>query len=307
MTARPSFLDRLARGPVVFDGAMTTMLRAAGWPADRPVELATVEAPDRVRSIHDGYRQAGAEVLTANTFGAHGLRLEVLALADRVEELCAAAIGLARERAGDDGYVAASIGPPGEPIFPLGDTSYRVAVAAYRRQLAACRAAGADLFVLETFTDLLEVQAALTAAREAGAAPVAVSMTLEPDRLAAGLVSPEALADVAAALGAALVGLNCMPPPQTAAALERLVGRARLPVFAQPSAGPPSAEGGFPLGPDDFAAWAPALARLAPAGLGGCCGTTPAHLDAVVRALAAPAPRSAGRSRSGPSRPPPTG
>jgi len=283
---RPAFRERLARGGVRFDGAMTTMLRAAGWPADRPVELANVEAPALVRGVHEAYRRAGAEVLTANSFGAHGLRLEVLQLADRVEALCAAAIGLARDAAGEDGWVAASIGPPGEPIFALGDTSYRVAVAAYRRQLAACRAAGADLYVLETFTDLLEVQAAMTAAREADAEPLAVSMRLEPDRLAAGFVSPEALAEVAAALGAELVGLNCMPPPQTAGLLERLAVRARVPVFAQPAAGAPAAEGGYPLGPEEFAEWAPALARLAPAGLGGCCGTTPAHLRALGRRLA---------------------
>ena len=266
---------------------MTTMLRASGWPSDRPVELANVEAPALVRSIHQAYRRAGAEVLTANSFGAHGLRLEILALADRVEELCAAAIRLARESAGVDGYVAASIGPPGEPIYGLGDKSYRVAVAAYRRQLVACRAAGADLFLLETFTDLLELQAALTAAHQAGATPVAVSMRLEPDRLTAGLVSPEALAEVAIALGAALVGVNCMPPPQAAAAIERLRSRARLPIFAQPSAGPPSAEGGYPLAPDDVAEWAPVLGRLGLVGIGGCCGTTPAHVEALARALSA--------------------
>jgi 5-methyltetrahydrofolate--homocysteine methyltransferase len=196
--------------------------------------------------------------------------------------------GGGRAGAGEGAYVAVSIGPPGEPIFPLGDQSYRVAVAAYRRQLAACRAAGADLFVLETFTDLLEVQAALAAAREAGAAPLAVSMALQPERLAAGLVSAGALAEVAPALGADLVGLNCMPPPQTAGALEGLVARARIPVFVQPSAGPPSPEGGYPLGPEEFAEWAPALARLGLAGLGGCCGTTPDHVKAmaaVIRAI----------------------
>jgi 5-methyltetrahydrofolate--homocysteine methyltransferase len=282
---RVSFLERLARGFVVFDGAMSTMLRAAGWPADRPVELASVEAPALVRGIHDTYRRAGAEVLTANTFGAHGLRLDALPLADRVEELCAAAVALARASAGDAAHVAVSIGPPGEPIFPLGDKSFRVAVAAYRRQLAACRAAGADLFVLETFTDLLEVQAALAAAREAEAAPVVVSMALQPERLAAGLVSAAALAEVAAALGADAVGLNCMPPPQTAAALEALVARARLPVVARPSAGSPSPEGGYPLGPEEFAAWAPALTRLGVAGLGGCCGTTPDHVTALAAAM----------------------
>jgi 5-methyltetrahydrofolate--homocysteine methyltransferase len=284
-TGRGPFLEALARRPVVFDGAMTTMLRAAGWPADRPVELASVEAPALVQGIHDAYRRAGTDVLTANTFGAHGLRLEALKLADRVEELCAAAVALARASAGDGAWVAVSIGPPGEPVFPLGDKSYRVAIAAYRRQLEACRAAGADLFVLETFTDLLEVQAALTAAREAGAAPVVVSMQLQPERLAAGLVSVEALAEVAAALGAGAVGLNCMPPPQTAAALEGLMARARIPVVVQPSAGPPSPEGGYPLGPEDFATWTPALARLGVAGLGGCCGTTPGHVAAVAAAL----------------------
>lgn len=277
-------LTRLAAGGLLFDGAMATMLRAAGWAAERPVELASVEAPERVRRVHQAYRRAGAEVLTANTFGAHGLRVDVLELADRVEELCGAAVALAREVAGPDGYVAASIGPPGEPIYPLGDKSFRMAVAGYRRHLAACRAAGVDLFVLESFPDLLELQAALTAAREVGAGPIAASMALRPDRLAAGLVSPEAAVEVAQALGADAVGLNCMPPPQTAVALERLLGRARVPVLAQPSAGLPSPEGGYPVGPDDFAAWARRLAGLGARGLGGCCGTTPAHIESLARA-----------------------
>jgi 5-methyltetrahydrofolate--homocysteine methyltransferase len=265
---------------------MATMLRASGWPADRPVELANVEAPGLVREIHMAYRHAGAEVLTANTFGAHGLRLEALALADRVEVLCAAGVALAREVAGADGRVAASVGPPGEPIFPLGDKSYRNAVLAYRRQIAACRHAGVDLFVLESFRDLLETQAALTAALEEGAAPVAVSMNLTPDRLAAGLVSPEAALQVAQALGAALVGLNCMPPPQTAHMLERMRSRARVPLLAQPSAGTPSDDqGGYPVSPEDFGAWARRLVGLGVRGVGGCCGTTPAHVAALVRAL----------------------
>lgn len=278
----------LGGDPILFDGAMATRLRAVGWPADRPVELANVEAPGLVRQIHVAYRRAGARVLTANTFGAHGFRLEALALADRVEELCEAGIALAREAAGADGYVAASIGPPGEPIFPLADQSYRNAVLAYRRQIAACRRVGVDLFILESFTDLLEVQAALTAAREEGAAPVAVSMKLEPDRLAAGLVSPEAAVEVAQALGADLVGVNCMPPPQSASALERMRPRARIPLFAQPSAGSPSDdEGGYPVGPEDFAEWTRRLAVLGVSGVGGCCGTTPAHVAALGRGLAA--------------------
>jgi 5-methyltetrahydrofolate--homocysteine methyltransferase len=262
---------------------MATMLRTAGWPVERPVELASLEAPDLVRGVHHAYRQAGADVLTANTFGAHGLSVHALALADRVEAVCRAAVALAREVAGPEGYVAASIGPPGEPIYPLGDKSFRMAVAGYRRHLAACRAAGVDLFVLESFPDLLELQAALTAAREAEARPVAASMALRADRLDAGLVSAEAAVEVAQALGADAVGLNCMPPPQTAAALERLVSRARVPLFVQPSAGPPSPEGGYPVGPDDFAEWAARLAALGARGLGGCCGTTPAHIEALPR------------------------
>jgi 5-methyltetrahydrofolate--homocysteine methyltransferase len=277
---------------VVFDGAMATLLRAAGWPAGRPVELAGLEAPALVRRLHHAYRRAGAEVLTAVTTGAHGLRSDAPGLADRVEEVCRAAIALAREAAGSDGWVAASIGPPAEPVHPLGDRSFRAAVAAYRRQLAACRAAGPDLFVLESFPDLLELQAALAAAHEAGASPLAVSMALRADRLAAGLVSPEAAAEVAQALGADLVGLNCMPASETATVLERLVARARVPVLVQPSAGAGSAEAGSP--DDGASAWARQLAGLGVGAVGGCCGTTPAHIDALSRRSVPGRPRSAG-------------
>jgi 5-methyltetrahydrofolate--homocysteine methyltransferase len=281
--ARVPLLARLDQGPVAFDGAMRTMLGAAGWPPDRPVELASVEASEVVRGVHEAYRRAGALVMTANTSGAHGLNLRALPLADRVEELCRAAIALARGVAGAEGYVAASIGPPGEPIWPLGDKSFREAVAAYRRQFAACREAGVDLFLLESFTDLLEVQAALAAARQEEARPVAVGMRFDPDRLAAGLVSPEAAVEVAQALGAGLVGVNCMPPPQVAAMIERIAVRARIPVFALPSGGAPSAEGRYPLTPGDFADWGRRLAALGAVGLGGCCGTTPLHIEALAR------------------------
>jgi 5-methyltetrahydrofolate--homocysteine methyltransferase len=293
------FLARLARGLVVFDGALATELRAAGWPAERPVELASLEAPALLRRVHEAYRRAGAEVLTANTTGAHGLRADGSRLADRGQEACRVAVALAREVAGPDGWVAASIGPPGQPVHALGDGSYRVAVAAYRRQLAACRAAGVDLFVLESFPDLLELQAALTAAREEGAAPLAVSMALRPDRLAAGLVSPEAAVEVAQALGADLVGLNCMPPSQTATLLARFVGRARVPVFVQPAASLPSPAAG--PAPGDVAEWARRLAGLGVGAVGGCCGTTPAHIEALAGGTAR-AKRRSGDGRPGPPR-----
>jgi 5-methyltetrahydrofolate--homocysteine methyltransferase len=258
---------------------MATALRAAGWPAERPVELASVEAPHLVGAIHAAYVHAGAEVVTANTFGAHDLRLEVLALAHRVEELCAAAVRLAREAAGPDRYVAASIGPPGAPLVPLGERSFQAAVLAYRRQLLACQAAGADLFVCESFTDLLDVQAALAAAQEADVRPVAMSMALRPDRLVQGLVSPAACVEVAQALGAALVGVNCVPPDETVRLVEAMIPRARVPLLAQPA-------GCGLAGPAGAAAWAGRLAGLGVRGLGGCCGTTPADIAAIARALA---------------------
>jgi len=263
---------------------MGTMLYAFGYSRDEPSAMAVINAPDTVRKIHAAYRDAGAGLLTTNSFQAHRLALERVGLADRLEMINREAVTLAREAAEDRCYVVASIGPPGRRLSTLGDRSFGEAVKAYREQMAILEAAGVDGFLLETFTDLLELQAALQAARDATRLPVIASVALVGAQVEERLLTPEAAAQMAEAMGAKAVGINCMEPRETASGLSRMRGATSLPLLARPSAGLSDKNGGYPVTPAEFGRWGKELLGAGASLLGGCCGTTPAHI-AAIRAL----------------------
>jgi methionine synthase I (cobalamin-dependent) len=247
--------------------------------------MALLNAPDTVRKIHAAYRDAGAGLLTTNTFQAHRLALERVGLADRLEMINRTAVTLAREAAEDRCYVVASIGPPGRRLSTLGNRSFGEAVKAYREQMAILEAAGVDGFLLETFTDLLELQAALQAARDVTRLPVIASVALVGAQVEERLLTPEAAAQFAEAMGAKAVGINCVEPRETARALSRMQGATSLPFVARPSAGLPDTYGSYQVTPEEFSRWGRALLGAGANLLGGCCGTTPAHIAALARLL----------------------
>lgn len=273
--------DCLNRGRLLLDGATGTMLYAFGHSRHEPSAMALLTAPDTVRKIHAAYRDAGAGLLTTNTFQAHRLALERVGLADRLEMINRTAVTLAREAAEECCYVVASIGPPGRRLSTLGDRSFGEAVKAYREQIAILETAGVDGFLLETFSDLLELQAALQATRDATRLPVIASMALVGAEVEERLLTPEAAAQVAEAMGAKAVGINCMEPRKTASALSRMRTATRLSLMARPSAGLPDTNGSYPVTPEEFSRWGKALLGAGANLLGGCCGTTPAHIAAL--------------------------
>ena len=279
------FLRRVFAGEefLVFDGAMGTMLQEAGLKAGELPELLNFSHPETVTAIHRAYVEAGADVISANTFGANAHKLGDVA---SVEDVFAAAIACARKSGAR--YVAADIGPIGALLKPLGTMDFDEAYDLFAQQARAAQAAGADLFVVETMTDLLEAKAAVLACLECTELPVVATMTFGEDGCTFLGASPEICAMTLSALGVQAVGINCsLGPDALAPLLARMAPFARVPLMVQANAGLPRIEGGRTLYDIDAEAYAHAAEALLDAGatiVGGCCGTSPDYI-ARIRAL----------------------
>jgi methionine synthase / methylenetetrahydrofolate reductase(NADPH) len=297
-TTRAELLARLLdpEKVIVFDGAMGTMLYSRGVFINQCYDELNLRAPDLVREIHEEYVQAGAEVLETNSFGANRLKLASYGLESQVRELNRAAARLARDAGGDAILVAGAVGPLGVRIEPYGPTARDEARAYFREQMEGLREGGADLFILETFGDLDEIEQAIAAAREVDPAmPVIAQMTIGVDGVSPFGVKP---ADLAAALdrfGADVIGLNCSVGPQAILdAIEKMVPVTRRKLSAQPNAGMPRDVGGrsmYMASPEYMATYARHLIQAGAKVVGGCCGTTPAHTLAMAEGVRPLAPR----------------
>ena len=279
------FLRRVFSGEefLVFDGAMGTMLQEAGLKAGELPELLNFSHPETVTAIHRAYVEAGADVISANTFGANAHKLGDAA---SVEDVFAAAIACARKSGAR--YVAADIGPIGALLKPLGTMDFDEAYDLFAQQARAAQAAGADLFVVETMTDLLEAKAAVLACLECTELPVVATMTFGEDGCTFLGTSPEICAMTLSALGVQAVGINCsLGPDALAPLLARMAPFARVPLMVQANAGLPRIEDGRTLYDIDAEAYAHAAEALLDAGatiVGGCCGTSPDYI-ARIRTL----------------------
>ncbi|HBE95123.1 MAG TPA: methionine synthase, partial [Desulfovibrio sp.] len=288
----PDFRAALKDGrTLLFDGGYGTLLQSRGLPAGLSPELWGLKAPEVVAGVHRDYLEAGARVLTTNTFG--GTRFKLAGAAD-ARALNREMARLARGAAGDAAFVAGSVGPTGHFIQPLGELTFREMVAAFREQIQGLAEGGADLILGETHFDLAEARAVVIAAREACDLPVALTMTFEGPATLTGS-DPLVCLDALQNMGLDLLGTNCSAgPEQMAATVRAMLPRLSVPLLVQPNAGLPELENGktvFRLGPEQFAEQTARLADLGAKALGGCCGSTPAH----IRALAA---RLKGRSWS---------
>ncbi len=288
---------------VVFDGAMGTMLYARGVFINQCYDELSLRAPDLVRDIHTAYVKAGAEVIETNTFGANRLKLAQHGLESQVAAINSAAASIAREAAGDGLLVAGAVGPLGVRLEPFGATSKEEARALFREQMQALLDGGADCFVLETFSDLDEIEQALLAARDVNSAvPVIAQVTVGPDLRTAYGASPEDIALALSKWGADIIGLNCSVGPQTILeAVEQMAAVTTHKLSAQPNAGMPRVVGGrnmYMASPEYMATYARHLIQAGAKIVGGCCGTTPEHIKAMVEGVRPLAPRSGARSRS---------
>ena len=284
-----------AGGAVVVDGGMGTLLQERGIEAGVAGELWNVERPDDVRAIHRAYAEAGARVLTTNTFGGTRPRLDMHGLGDRVHEINAAAARLAREVAdGHDVLVAGDLGPTGELMAPLGTMEPADAQALFAEQLEGLAEGGIDLVLIETMSDLAEVEAAVAAARSVVPdLPVLATLSFDTNLRTMMGVRPGDAVRRLAEVGVTAVGANCGRGPSEMREIAAEMAQARpdgLLLVAQSNAGLPQVVGDhfeYDATPDDLAAHALELHELGIDLVGACCGSTPAHTAAISAALSA--------------------
>ena len=281
---------------VIFDGAMGTMLYARGVFINQCYDELNIRAPELVREVHDAYVRAGAEVLETNSFGANRLKLAQYGLEAQVREINRRAAEIARAAAGDSVMVAGAVGPLGARIEPFGPTSLAEARALFREQLAALREGGADLFILETFSDLGEMEQAILAARDVDPGLVVIAqMTIGTDGLTPYGASAQDVARSLDSYGADIVGLNCSVGPQIILeAIEKMAAVTDRKLSAQPNAGMPRDVGGrtmYMASPEYVASYGRHLIQAGAKVLGGCCGTTPEHIRSLVEGVRPLVPR----------------
>jgi methionine synthase I (cobalamin-dependent)/5,10-methylenetetrahydrofolate reductase len=287
------FLSRLSQSPILCDGAMGTLLYAKGIFINRSYDELNLSQPDMVRSVHQDYLHAGAEIIETNTFGANRFRLTRHSLGDKVREINLAGARLARDAAKSfDVWVAGSVGPIGIRIEPLGKTSFAEARAAFRDQIAALNEGGVDLLILETFGYVEELHQAMLAARDVNPKlPVVASVTVDEDSNCLDGSDPETFAARLADWGADVIGCNCsIGPVAMLEAIERIRAVTSLPLAAQPNAGMPrSVEGRniYLCSPEYMASYARKFVAAGVRLVGGCCGTTPEHIHVMNSALRA--------------------
>jgi len=239
--SRPDFLKYLADHIVVFDGGMGTMLYQKGVFLNRCFDELNLSAPEIVRDVHRAYLQAGADAVETNTFGANRYKLGGFGFQEKAAEINRRGAEIAREAAGDRAWVAGSVGPLGLRIEPWGPTSVEEAEEAFREQARALLEGGVDLFILETFSDLIEVRQAIRAVRSVCALPVIAQMTLEEDGNSLYGTVPEVFTRRLEEWGADVLGINCSVGPQVMLeSLERMAKVTSPPSRCNPTPASPA-------------------------------------------------------------------
>ena len=288
------FLDTFAKHNLVCDGAMGTELYAKGIFINRCFDELNLSAPSIIREIHQDYVKSGAEILETNTFGANEKRLSAFGLGEKVRAINQAAVRLAREAAGPDVFVAGAVGPLGCRLEPLGPTGFAEARAIFRRQIDVLLESGVDLLMLETFTEINELREAVFAAREAAGSgfPVIAHVSIEDDGALRDGTSTETYTGLLHEWPVAAFGLNCSSGPRIMLeTIEKMLAWTDKPLSVMPNAGLPTAVEGRNLylcSPEYMAQYARRFLQAGARLVGGCCGTTPAHIREIrqeVRSL----------------------
>lgn len=278
--------DKLGKNFIFFDGAMGTMLQKSGLPPGGLPEAFNFTHPEIVEDIHRRYAQAGADILTTNTFGANARKLAGSGFS--TGEVIRRAMALARKHASGR-LVALDMGPIGKLMEPVGDLAFEEAYALFREQVVAGAEAGADLILIETLSDLYEMKAAVLAAVENADLPVFCTLTFQEDGRTLTGSDPAFSAHLLGRLGATAVGVNCsLGPAALKPIVKAMAGATDRPILVQPNAGLPTFTDGetrFDLSPEAYASEMVELAESGAAILGGCCGTTPEFIRKTRQAL----------------------
>jgi homocysteine S-methyltransferase len=283
------FLDALAEGPLLFDGATGSLLYERGVFLTRCYDELSLSAPELITRVHRDYLDAGADVIEANTFGANRLALARHGFADATEEINRAAVKLAREVARDRAYVAGAVGPTGIKFSLATDAERALGRQTLAEQISMLRQAGVDLILLETFASILEMETALAAWKIAAPElPVMAQMVFDAGGKVEGVLSPADVARRLVRAGAHVVGANCGVGPQELYDVGSAMVGHGAPVAIQPNAGLPSivdARTIYVANPEHFGVFARRMLKSGVNIIGGCCGTTPAHTRAMLGAV----------------------
>ena len=290
----------------IFDGAMGTMLQAAGLEEGYCPELFNVERPEVVKNIHAQYLQHGSDVITTNTFGACSLKLEDYDLQDRVREINIAAVKVAKEAIAEvkpSARVAGSMGPTGRFLQPLGNMSFDDIYDTYKEQADALIEGGVDFIIIETIIDVQEMRAALLASLDARNeaektkedVQIICQFSFSEDGRTITGTPPAVAATIVEAIGADIIGINCsLGPEQIKPLIEEIASVTNLPISCQPNAGMPqliNKQTVFPLTAEEMGPLMLAIVDAGASYVGGCCGTTPAHIQSISNAVKAHAPK----------------
>ena len=292
----PDFRALIASGGAhLYDGAIGTELYQRGVFINVCFDELNLKRPELVREVHLAYHKAGAEILETNTFGANRVRLNHFGIGDRVREINKVGAEIAREAAGDDTFVVGSLGPLGIRIEPYGPTALDEARAFFREQAEALAAGGVDAFIVETFSDLAEIEQAILGCRDAVDLPVIAQMTIHTDGNTLYGGEPAKIAARLDELGADVIGLNCSVGPATILkAIQQMAQVTDRPLSALPNAGLPREVEGrkmYMASPEYFAKYTRRLIQAGVRFVGGCCGTTPEHISAMSDQVRALSPR----------------
>ncbi|MCL2617249.1 MAG: homocysteine S-methyltransferase family protein [Defluviitaleaceae bacterium] len=289
-----SIKGKLGKEILLLDGAMGTMLQAKKLVPGTLPELINLQSPGAITDIHTAYVQAGAMVITTNTFGAGALKMRPAG--QTPAKVITAAVKCA-QRSGAQ-YVALDIGPLGQLMEPFGSLQFEQAYEMFREQVTAGAQAGVDMIIIETMSSLYEVKAAVLAAKEHSDLPVLCTMSFEANGRSFMGCDAKTAAITLSGLGVDALGANCsLGPTALRPAVEELVRYSRAPVMVQPNAGMPKMCGGiaiYDMGAQEFAAEMAEMVQIGASIVGGCCGTTPEYISAMKIALAGthPTPHS---------------
>jgi 5-methyltetrahydrofolate--homocysteine methyltransferase len=287
-----NFMELVQKKTIVFDGAMGTMLFAAGLKSGSVPEMWNIEKPKIVKSVHQQYYDAGVDVVHTNTFGGTDIKLHQKGLSDQMEAINSEAVKLARSVCPENGFVAGDLGPTGKMLKPLGDASTEELIESFYRQASVLLEGGADLISIETMFSLDEAIAAVKGAKKAGTCPIIAAMTYNKTPNGFFTIMGEGVEQSVSAFekeGVDVIGSNCNLGSEDMIDLAReMRQRTQRPILLQPNAGKPVQKEGVTIYEQTVDSFATDIKKIVQSGanmVGGCCGTNAEFMQAVVKTL----------------------